>query len=105
MCPLLPWAFIAYAWGKQPGEARWMVPWAITRNPFYVKKMGIGLKRVRRLAFEMYKMSGVSEGVREAWLRGLVERGVSEDDFPPGKKPLDFAGALCHDAALKGEEV
>ncbi len=104
MCPLLPWGFLAYAWGKTPGKARWMVPWALDRSLMADLGIGVEPKKVRRLAFERLGMRGVSQGVRAAWLRGLAARGVTVDDFPVGKVPLDFEGHLCHDLGNEGKE-
>lgn len=104
MCPLLPWAFIAHAWGKQPGEARWMVPFALSREGLHYSGFGIGFRRVRRDAFTLLGMSGVSPEVRAAWLRGLVARGVTREDFAGCKIPLDLDALLCHTLDQKGGE-
>ena len=104
MCPLLPWAFLAYAWGKYPGEKgkhRGMVPWAVGTKQMISAGIGIKGKRLRRLAFEQFGMRGVSPEVRAAWLRGLVARGVEASDFPEGKIPLDFESHLCHDIGIE----
>lgn len=103
MCPLLPWAFLAYAWGVYPGKANKMVPFAIDPNGMLNAGIGIRRKVVRRVAFERFGMTGVSSGIRTAWLKGLVARGVRVEDFPEGKVPLDFESHLCHTVGVEGK--
>ena len=109
MCPLLPWAFLAYAWGVWPGKrgssaSRGMVPWTVSRQAMNSNHgIKVGRRGLRRLAFEKLGMRGVSPGVRAAWLKGLAARGVKAEDFPVGKVPLDFDEHMCHSVGKEKE--
>lgn len=72
--PLLPWVFLAYAYGS--GAERWMAPWTCNPRCLKVAKYPSGIKSLRRVGFELLKLRGVSPVIREAWIEGMASRGV-----------------------------
>ena len=91
-CPLLPWAFLAHAWGKGFAGMRRHVPWASAR-PWAIRgRFPTEGRRLRRAGLDRLGFLGVSPVLRAAWLEGARRKG------------LDFEGGMCHDGLVKGEE-
>lgn len=88
MFPVLPWAFLRAAWGTGTCFTlpKGLVPFLIDRNSLR-ELYGVGMSQVRAKAFNQFKFVRVDPRLREVWLRRLVVKGLTCDDFPTGKVP------------------